>query len=119
MTPELTEAAITLSAAVTTALLAWLTRIITTRLGVGTARDAALELHLAAETVVRHVEQTARAEATDGKLDQKEREELKRIATRMLREQLSNAARNIVTQHGEAALGRAIEAAVNRLKERT
>lgn len=116
MTPEITEAALTLSAALTAALFAWLTRMITTRLGAGASRDAALELALAAETVVRHVEQTVRTQASDGKLDADERDELKRIATRMLRETLSDAARRIVTQHGEAVLGRAIEAAVHKMK---
>ena len=122
--PTLTEAALPLLSLAITLAFARLTSAIKTRLDAGTARDVALELSEAAETVVRNLEQTTRplivATGADGKLSPGEAAELKAVALRTLRDQLSKQATELLAKNSEridAVLSRAIEAAVQKVKQ--
>lgn len=122
--PIVVDALLPLLALVVTLVFASLRKQIGERLEAGKARDAALELVTAAETSVRHVEQTIKPAlveaAADGKLTPEDYAVLRARAIHELKDQLSLQSTKIIEANSarlETVLERAIEAQVSKLKE--
>lgn len=117
MTPEITEALMLLLSTLITLFFGWLAKSAATWFKSQTTLNASQELVIAAELAVREVEQTLRAGLEDGKLTAEEKSQLRHAAVMAARDHLGGTVTRLATDHVDAAMTRAIEAAVNKLRE--
>src|SRR5690242_12573762 len=98
-------------------LLTWLIHSAVARMQAGTGKDVAIEVATGSDIVVLDLNQ--RVTSKNGKLTAEDAKDLKELAIRTLRDQLSNAALAWIQKnsaHVDDVLGRNIEAAVARAK---
>jgi len=119
---HLAQLVLAILAALAIAILKKLANVADTRMHAGVGKDVALELVTQAETVVRTLDQTLKQELKvaqiDGELSRTDMQLLKSTGIKMLKDQMSNAALEVITKNSERledVLGRAIEAAVSKV----
>lgn len=113
MTPEILDTIVTLAVMVVMALISALVPAAHKYLKSGIAHNGAAELTIAAETVVRYVEQTMRPLVKDGKLTSDDAEMLKAAAMRGLAQYLDTRGRKFAAETMDVA----IEASVQKLRQ--